>query len=311
MPEFGAVFPATADVSTLPTFARDAERLGYDQLWVIEDCFLAGGLVMAATALAVTDRIRVGLGLMPVPMRNPALAAMEIGALASLHPGRFIAAFGHGVRAWMEQIGAAPPQRMAALREVTVAVRSLLAGETVTTAGRHVRLTGVALDGPPGDAPPVLIGSTGERGLALAGEVADGYLLAEGCAPAFVARAREWAGAAAPAGASPHAAVYSWLRIDEDGERARSALRPAVDGWLRYGSYSGPYAAAGIEIPMPSGPVPAEVADRIALVGEPTACAESARRLLAAGADSLIVSAVGDEPQRQYERFARDVRPLI
>jgi hypothetical protein len=75
---FGAVFPADADVTMLPGFARAVEELGYDELWVIEDCFLSGGLALAATALAVTERIRVGIGLMPIPLRNPALAAMEI-----------------------------------------------------------------------------------------------------------------------------------------------------------------------------------------------------------------------------------------
>jgi 5,10-methylenetetrahydromethanopterin reductase len=102
----GVVFPAQADVAGLPAFARRTEALGFDELWVIEDCFLSGGLVMAATALAATRRVRVGLGLMPVPLRNPALAAMEIGTLARLHPGRFTPAFGHGVREWMEQSGA-------------------------------------------------------------------------------------------------------------------------------------------------------------------------------------------------------------
>jgi hypothetical protein len=32
---------------------------------------------------------------------------MEVAALARLHPGRFIPGFGHGVRTWMEQVGAA------------------------------------------------------------------------------------------------------------------------------------------------------------------------------------------------------------
>src|SRR4051794_5512341 len=111
-PSIGVLFPAHADVATLPAFARRMETLGLGALWVIEDCFLAGGLVMAASALAATERLPVGLGLMPVPLRNPALAAMEIGTLARLHPGRFTAAFGHGVREWMAQAGVLPARRM-------------------------------------------------------------------------------------------------------------------------------------------------------------------------------------------------------
>jgi len=142
---------------------------------------------MAATALAATKELHVGLGLMPAAIRNPALAAMEIGALAWLHPGRFTAVFGHGVSSWMHQIGAAPSRRLAALGEVTSVVRALLAGETVTLAGDHVTLAGVTLERPPDIVPQILIGSTGPKGLALAGRSADGFLVAEGCGPTFVA----------------------------------------------------------------------------------------------------------------------------
>src|SRR5580692_9945148 len=158
---------------------------------------------MAATALAATARLRVGLGLMPAPMRNPALAAMEIGTLARLHPGRFTAAFGHGVREWMEQSGALPPRRMSALAEVTSTVRALLAGDTITSRGTYVNLTGVALDPPPDRPPPILIGSTGPRGLALAGEHADGFLLPEGCGPTFIARAVAQSAESAPRAQPP------------------------------------------------------------------------------------------------------------
>jgi alkanesulfonate monooxygenase SsuD/methylene tetrahydromethanopterin reductase-like flavin-dependent oxidoreductase (luciferase family) len=65
VPRIGAVFPALADPSDLPAFAREVEALGLDALWVIEDCFLSAGVTMAATALATTKGLRVGVGLLP------------------------------------------------------------------------------------------------------------------------------------------------------------------------------------------------------------------------------------------------------
>lgn len=307
----GVVFPAQADVAALPAFARRTEALGFDELWVIEDCFLSGGLVMAASALAATRRLRVGLGLMPVPLRNPALAAMEIGTLARLHPGRFTAAFGHGVREWMEQSGALPPRRMSALAEVTSTVRALLAGDTITSRGTYVNLTGVALDPPPDRPPPILIGSTGPRGLALAGAHADGFLLPEGCGPTFIARAvRQTSEAAAPA-RPPLAVVYAWMRVEDDDEQARFALRPVVDHWIERGLFPEPAAAAGIGSTLTPGPVPASLAADLAVVGDPPACAAAARRFIEAGAGTLVMAAVGPDHDRQYERFARDVLPRI
>src|SRR6476619_2764621 len=94
-PWIGVVFPAGAPVELLPDFARRAEESGLEELWVVEDCFLSGGMTMAATALAATGKLRVGIGLLPAPVRNPAIAAMEIATLANLHPGRFTVAIGH------------------------------------------------------------------------------------------------------------------------------------------------------------------------------------------------------------------------
>jgi 5,10-methylenetetrahydromethanopterin reductase len=298
-------------VVTLPAFARRTEASGFDELWLIEDCFLSGGLVMAASALAATRQLRVGLGLMPVPMRNPALAAMEIGTLARLHPGRTTTAFGHGVREWMEQSGALPLRRMAALAEVTSAVRALLGGDTVSSRGSYVNLDGVALDPPPDRPPPILIGTTGPRGLALAGAHADGVLLPEGCGPAFVARAVQQTCEAAPSDRPPLAVVYAWLRVEDDDEQARFALRPVVDEWIERGLFPGPVAAAGIGSALPPGPVPAALAANLAVVGDPQACAAAVRRFIEAGASTLVVSAVGPDHDRQYERFAHDVLPRI
>ena len=264
---FGVVFPATAEVETLPAFAQRTEAQGFDELWVVEDCFLSGGLVMAATALAATRRLRVGLGLMAAPLRNPALAAMEIATLARLHPGRFTAAFGHGVREWMAQSGALPERRMAALAEVTSAVRALLAGDTVTTTGSHVNLTDVALAWAPDPPPPILIGTTGPRGLALAGALADGFLLAEGCGPAFIPRAVAQASAAASGRGSPSAVVYAWLRVEDDDEHARTLLRPVLERWIEWGLFPEPAAAAGIVSPLRPGAVAPSLAAEVAVAG--------------------------------------------
>jgi 5,10-methylenetetrahydromethanopterin reductase len=306
----GVVFPPCSDPATLPRFARRAEQLGFDSLWVIEDCFIAGGLTVAATALAVTERLRVGVGLMPVPLRNPALAAMEIGALGRMHPGRFVAVFGHGVPAWMEQVGALPPKRLAALRETTAAVRALLAGETVTVHGDHVHLDAVALDPAPQTPPPVLIGSTGPRGLALAGEVADGFLIPEGATPGFladaVARARAARGRTGASGDRPPVAVaYTWLAVEDDPARALQRLRPAVDVWLDGIMAPAMYEAAGLgDRRLEPGPVPAKLAAEVAIAGPPAACADAVARRHAVGVDEVVLWSVGEDPLADYARFA-------
>jgi 5,10-methylenetetrahydromethanopterin reductase len=284
------------------------EELGFDTLWVIEDCFLSGGLTMAATALAVTESIGVGVGLLPAPVRNPAIVAMEIATLGRIHPGRFEATLGHGVAEWMEQIGALPVRRLAALGETATAVRALLAGETVTMDGTHVKLSGVTLEQPPEVAPPVLIGTTGPRGLAVAGRYADGILLPEGSGPAFV----KWAIAQTSATAPARCVVYSWFSVEDDPGHARTRLMPAIDHWLKSDLFPHAKRIAGVTEPLaPGDPARLALADAISLCGSAEMCADGVRQLAAAGADTIVLAAPGDELEDQLERFAREVIPLL
>lgn len=304
-PSLGIVFPARAPVESLSGAAPEIEARGFAELWLVEDCFLSGGLTMAATALAVTERIVVGIGLLPAMMRNPALAAMEIATLARLHPGRIRVAIGHGVPAWMAQIGAAPRRRMAALEEVVVSIRALLRGETVTLDGTEVRLDGVALEDPPDQVPPIVIGTTGPRGLRLSGSRADGFLLPEGCGPGFTRWATAEADAATEGPTPSHRVVYSWARLDDDLDAARAELEPKVKHWLDGGLYPEAYRRAGVD---PAGPIDlAALAGEIAVHGDGASCVAALRRFASAGATSVVLLPVGEDFDGQVERLAAEV----
>lgn len=197
-PRIGIVFRPQLPPERLRAFVQTAERAGLDDVWLWEDCFLEGGVSAATAALAWTDSIRVGVGLLPVPLRNPALAAMEIATVARLFPNRFVPAAGHGVLEWMAQVGAGADSPMTLLREWVAAVRALLHAETVTVAGRYVNLDQVALDWPPAAPPPLLVGARGPKTLALAGALADGLVLDRPVTAAGVATAIQAAAAARP-----------------------------------------------------------------------------------------------------------------
>lgn len=181
--------------------ARAADEAGLEQMWLWEDCFLASGVAMAAAALAWTERLQVGIGLLPVPLRNVALTAMEIAALHRLFPGRVHVGVGHGVQEWMGQVGA---------------------GEEVSTEGRYVRLDRVALDWPPLGPAAVLSGATGPRSMRLSGELAAGTILTGGTGPGGVRSARllldEARAAAGRAGSQPVTVVLQPTADDPDPE---------------------------------------------------------------------------------------------
>ena len=189
-PTTGIVFRPQSPPEELRAAVELADDAGIDELWLWEDCFLEGGLTTASAALAWSRRVRVGVGLLPVPLRNPALAAMEIATIARLWPDRFVVTLGHGVQEWMSQVGSAVDSPLTLLHEHTSAVRDLLEGRTVDVSGRYVRLSDVALDWPPTRRPTLLVGARGPRTIALAGEVADGVLLDSVVDPDAVRRAR-------------------------------------------------------------------------------------------------------------------------
>ena len=175
----------------LAAAARTADTVGVAELWLWEDCFLHGGLSAAAIALSSTQRITVGIGVLPVPLRNVAATAMEIATLARAFPGRLRVGVGHGVQEWMNQVGAKVDSPMTLLREYLTCLRALLDGHTVSFAGRYLNLQNVTLDWPPATRLELLCAAGGPKTLQLSGELADGTILSSGTSPESVARSIE------------------------------------------------------------------------------------------------------------------------
>lgn len=217
MTSLGLIFPPDRPPERLKATAVAADRAGLEQLWLWEDCFKESGIATAAAVLGWTERLTVGIGLLPVPLRNVALTAMELATIERLFPGRFLPGIGHGVLDWMGQVGARAASPMTLLGEYTSALRRLLAGDTVTVDGRYVRLTGVVLDWPPAAPPPVLVGAVGDRTVQLAGEFADGVIVTDEAPPQRVrevARATVAARERADRQGDPPAHLVAFVAVD-------------------------------------------------------------------------------------------------
>lgn len=289
-------------------FAGEIERLGFDELWVVEDCFWTSGIANAALALGATERIAVGIGILPAVLRNRALAAMELATLAGAYPGRLTAGFGTGVPAWMKQVGAYPPSPLAALELTLRDTRALLAGETVRRDG----LDDVRLVFPPAQPPALLAGLTGPKGLAMAGRVADGAILSEGSSPRFVESARAQLREARSEPGEPRLVVYALLNVDPDGARAREAMRARVAEWIAGHRRRANFAAASFAADVPDPLTPADVRDawidELAVAGTPDDCAAAVRRLAEAGADSIVLVPPREDAERQLALAAQALR---
>jgi alkanesulfonate monooxygenase SsuD/methylene tetrahydromethanopterin reductase-like flavin-dependent oxidoreductase (luciferase family) len=220
----GTVFMPGWAPAMIRDVARATEQAGLGDLWFWEDCFNAAGPSSAAIALASTEHITVGIGLMPAPLRQVALTAMEISALQGAFPGRFVPVIGHGVQSWMAQLGVKPASMLTLLAEYADALRRLLAGDEVTVEGEYVRLDAVRLTWPPAG-PRLLIGGEGPKTLALAATQGDGTMLTSGLPDDRIRQSIEIV--RANTGSRPHE-IVGQLAVARDEDP--TAVAAAIDG---------------------------------------------------------------------------------
>ena len=321
----GIMFRREHAPEKLPDFARKTEDAGFDELWVVEDCFYGSGIASAATALACTDSITVGLGIMPAVVRNPVFAAMEIATLARLYPDRFLPGFGHGVAGWMRQIGSFPKSQLNALEEVVVTVRKLLTGEQVTFKGQHVQLDRTKLVHPPDQIPPISLGVAGPKSLALSGRVADGTILGEYSNPAYVSWTREqiMSGKLEDGHDREHRlTVFAFACAASTTAAARKKLRPMVAEAMASSGIDTKLAAMGIlpqvrEYRKSGGQEYLEAKiqdawiDQLAIVGTPDDWKLAIDRLMELGAHSIILVPLPDTGLDEIDMFAQHLLPLV
>jgi probable F420-dependent oxidoreductase len=159
--------------------ARRVEELGFDTLTVPDHLTdLMAPMPAALAAADATKRLRIGTNVLNNDLRHSVLVAREATTIDVLSDGRFQLGLGAGsIQAEYEQAGIAfdaGGTRVARLGEAVTIIKGLLAGETMTFAGRHYQVTGHAIAPLPLQRPlPIPIGGNGPRLLTLAAQQAD------------------------------------------------------------------------------------------------------------------------------------------
>jgi 5,10-methylenetetrahydromethanopterin reductase len=236
---FGALLNAEYPAGELAELGRLAEQLGYRHLLytdvrLFRECYL--GLAALATG---TKSILLGPGVTDPYSRHPAVTASTIATFDELSGGRALLALGVGGTGFRE-LGITPKLPIAALRETVDMVRRLLAGETVTTSGKVVSLTDGRLQFiPVRKQIPIYFATHGPQVTRLAGEVADGVLIANTLVPSAVDHYLGQIRAGAEKAGRDLAAIDVHLRveicIDDDEAAARQVMRRRVAARLLAG----------------------------------------------------------------------------
>ncbi len=168
-----------ADAATWPDWCRQLEAAGIDEISVADH--LKPGvlppLVAMAAAATVTERVGLSTMVLNNELRHPAVLANEVAAISELSGGRFTIGIGAGhAEDEHDAIGQPlppPAERVARLEEAVVALRRLLAGDTVTTSGPSLHLTDVVASPTPAHPIPMLVGGGSRPVLRVAARHAD------------------------------------------------------------------------------------------------------------------------------------------
>jgi 5,10-methylenetetrahydromethanopterin reductase len=309
--------------------SRDAEEHGFEAVWQAESRLVREATVPMAAFAAVTDRIKVGSGVVNNWTRNVGLLAATFSTLDDLAPGRVIL----GIGAWWDplarKVGIHRHHELGAMRETVEVTRRLLAMERVSFEGEFVHLDDVEIDIVHGDRSPkevpIYIGATGMKMMALAGEIGDGVVLNYLVGPAYNRSAMEaLAEGVARVGRTvddvdrPQLVVCS---MDDDREVALDRARELVTQYL--GQQPHIMKASGVdqslldeigkELTWPATPeeirramklVPDEVVQLITASGTADECRAKVREYVDNGCTCPILYPLGPDVGAMIEAFA-------
>jgi probable F420-dependent oxidoreductase len=169
------------DLQSLWTAVQEAERLGYDSIWLSDTATQDGfaPLLALAAIAARTQRIKLGTSVLVLPPRNPVLLARELAAVDVLSGGRLLPAGGLGLSTPDElaALGVVKGERVARLEEAIAVLRLLWTGEAVDFAGRFTAFSGLRLaPSPTRRRLEFWLGGRARPALERVGRIADGWL---------------------------------------------------------------------------------------------------------------------------------------
>lgn len=286
-------------VDRITQFAAAVEDAGIDRLWVGDHVSFKGGKgydgLLQATALAtLTRRVTVQTAVYLLPLRHPLPVARQVASVAELAAGRLV--FGVGVggddRAEVANSGVDPATRGRRMDESLGLVRRLLAGDVVDHRGEHFTLEAASIRPTPDPAVPLVVGGRAPAALRRAGRLGDGWLGVWVSPERFADSTAAVAKAASDAGRGDVAwqhGLLAWCGFGPTAAAARPGLAAAMEELYQ---------------------LPFERFARYAPHGTPDDVAAALAPYVAAGASTILLAAVADDPDDVVDGAAR-VRALL
>jgi len=289
-----------------------ADGNGLSSVWIADEPFFRGAVPTAAACAVVTERIRLGLGIVNPYDLPPVWMARDFATLQELAGDRVVLGIGASWRPPIEAQGIPWTKPLSAVADCVHIVHELLAGGTSSYEGRKFRTTNVTLNFKPPLAHSVVhIASMFPKSLAQASTLADGVIVSIFCPVPYIQRAKTIIhNAAASAGKDADTfeiVQYFPMEVSEDGESARRSIKRHLGFFIKHSYGSDPEhwmkvaelgkfdvgEFAAIHERVSAGEEPEEVieddfVDRFSVAGTPSHCLDILAQYKAAGTTEAV-----------------------
>lgn len=298
-------YPEMPDPDALIEYGVRMEQLGFESLWVwdhillgVDPPFPIIDSLSLLTAVAVrTSRIRLGTGVLILPLRNPLLLAKQIASLDQISKGRFI--LGTAVGWYKREFDAVgvPFEKRGRLMDQNLDIMSRLWTEKSVSAEYppHNLRSAVMYPKPvQRPRPPILIGGYVERVLKRAAVKGDGWLTYFYTPDSFVRSWTKVRGFAEEVGKDPDT-LTNCNQLPVCVGPSRAAVEEKMNHWLHT-----EWDFAGWSESTPES----------AVMGTAEECAEQLQQHIDAGVERIIFVPYRYEVE-QVQAIARDIVPRL
>jgi 5,10-methylenetetrahydromethanopterin reductase len=325
--EFGIEF-VPRDLYWKTTFyAIQAEKIGFDNLWITDHFNNRNVYVSLAIASAYTERIKFGPGVTNPYLVHPVVTAQAVATLNEIAPGRVVCGLGVGDRTTLQMVNIKMRKPLSTIRESVHIIREITSRRTLEMQGTIFKVSGAKLNFKIANPIPIFIGAQGPKMLALAAEIGDGVLINASHpkdvenAMTFIRQGVERAGKNLD---DLDISAYTSFSMASSYEKAFKAVVPVV-AYIVAGSPEMILERHGISVEFASkirdaivhgrwkeafSSVDNNMVEAFSICGAPKICVEKIGKLMKVGVNQVVAgSPIGPNMRKSINMIAAEVFP--
>jgi 5,10-methylenetetrahydromethanopterin reductase len=325
--EFGIEFVPRDPYWKITFYAIQAEKTGFDCLWITDHFNNRNVYVSLAIVSAYTNRIKFGPGVTNPYLAHPVVTAQAVATLNEVAPGRVVCGLGVGDKTTLQMVNIEQSKPLATIRESVRIIREIASGRTLEMQGEIFKASGAKLTFKVANPVPVFIGAQGPKMLALAAEIGDGVLINashEKDVENAVKSVREGADRAGKKLEDLSISAYTSFSIASSPDKALKAVVPVV-AYIVAGAPEMILEQHGISVELASkirdaivhaqwkeafSYVDNNMVEAFSICGTPGTCIEKISKLVKVGVNQIVVgSPIGPNMRQSINTIATEVFP--